>query len=108
MQTGAEVRPRDLEQSVDAWAIDGRVVDWQSVDWRAEAACVPYAGEVDFFPTRGESAGAAKAVCATCPVRRECLEYALQWEHLCGVWGGLSERERRQLRRRRSRARRTS
>ena len=60
-----------------------------------------HAGEVDFFPERGESVRAAKAVCAQCPVQSECLEYAMQWNHLSGVWGGLSERERRHLRRRR-------
>jgi WhiB family redox-sensing transcriptional regulator len=43
----------------------------------------------------------AKAICAGCPVREECLEYAMRWDQLCGVWGGLSERERRQLRRQR-------
>jgi WhiB family redox-sensing transcriptional regulator len=52
------------------------------------------------LPRRGESTREAKAVCATCPVRRPCLDYALQWDHLCGVWGGMSERERRQVRRR--------
>ena len=46
---------------------------------------------------------AAKAVCVRCDVRAECLEYALQWDPLCGVWGGLSERERRQLKRQRDR-----
>src|SRR5262245_4737461 len=71
------------------------------LDWRHEAECVRYVGVVDFFPARGESARDAKAVCAVCPVRAECLEYALRWDQLCGVWGGLSERERRQLRRER-------
>ena len=70
-------------------------------DWRDDAECVRHPGEVDFFPERGESVRAAKAVCAQCPVKTECLEYAMQWNHLSGVWGGLSERERRQLRRRR-------
>jgi len=74
-------------------------------DWRDQAECIKYAHEVEFFPSRGESTREAKAVCATCPVREQCLEYALQWDHLSGVWGGLSERERRQIRRRRSRAR---
>jgi WhiB family redox-sensing transcriptional regulator len=70
-------------------------------DWRDDAECVRHPGNVDFFPERGESVRAAKAVCAQCPVKAECLEYAMQWNHLSGVWGGLSERERRQLRRRR-------
>ena len=54
-----------------------------------------------FFPARGESVKEAKAVCARCPVRAECLEYALTNQEKFGIWGGLSERERRQLRRQR-------
>jgi WhiB family redox-sensing transcriptional regulator len=70
-------------------------------DWRQDARCVDYVGSVDFFPARGESVSEAKAVCAECRVRKQCLEYALRFDVLCGVWGGLSERERRQLRRER-------
>jgi WhiB family redox-sensing transcriptional regulator len=73
------------------------------VDWRDEAACIPRASEVNFFPARGESVREAKAVCAACCVREPCLEYAMRFDHLSGVWGGMSERERRQLRRRRRR-----
>lgn len=50
-----------------------------------------------FFPEKGESTGLAKRVCAGCPVRSECLEYALVRRERFGVWGGLSERERRPL-----------
>ncbi len=52
-----------------------------------------------FFPDRGESLAPAKAVCADCIVRDECLEYALDHRERFGVWGGTSERERRRLRR---------
>jgi WhiB family transcriptional regulator, redox-sensing transcriptional regulator len=75
-----------------------------TADWRAQAECVHYVGLVDFFPARGESARDAKAICAGCAVREECLEYAMTWDQLCGVWGGLSERERRVLRRQRKSA----
>lgn len=54
-----------------------------------------------FFPERGASLAEAKAVCADCKVRAECLEYGID-QHF-GIWGGLSERERRQLRRQRRR-----
>ena len=50
-----------------------------------------------FFPEKGGSTRAAKAVCAGCPVRAECLEYALAHDERFGVWGGTSERERRRL-----------
>jgi WhiB family redox-sensing transcriptional regulator len=54
-----------------------------------------------FFPERGESVKEAKAVCTGCPVRAECLEYALDNQEKFRIWGGLSERGRRQLRRQR-------
>ncbi len=54
-----------------------------------------------FFPERGGSARAAKRVCASCPVQEQCLEYALRNDERFGVWGGLSERERRRLKRER-------
>jgi WhiB family redox-sensing transcriptional regulator len=50
-----------------------------------------------FYPERGYGTRAAKAVCAACPVRPECLAYALERGERFGVWGGMSERERRRL-----------
>ncbi|MDQ1455366.1 MAG: WhiB family transcriptional regulator, redox-sensing transcriptional regulator [Actinomycetota bacterium] len=71
--------------------------------WQEQAECAQYAGRVDFFPARGESVRDAKAVCTICPVRNECLEFAMRLKVVHGVWGGLSERERRSLRRERNR-----
>ncbi|CAN5157696.1 hypothetical protein BH20ACT3_BH20ACT3_12200 [soil metagenome] len=51
-----------------------------------------------FFPARGDSLDAAKGVCARCVVRQECASYAIPHVDLKGVWGGLSEAERRRLR----------
>jgi transcription factor WhiB len=51
-----------------------------------------------FFPGRGESAGPARQVCAACPVRQACLDYAISNRITHGIWGGLTERERRALR----------
>lgn len=53
-----------------------------------------------FHPDRGESTGEARAVCAACPVRPDCLEWAITNGEHFGVWGGTSERERRRIRRR--------
>ena len=75
-------------------------------EWQRDAECAHYSGIVDFFPSRGESAQDAKAVCAACPVRDDCLEFALRMRITHGVWGGMTERERRQVRRRRLRVRR--
>jgi Transcription factor WhiB len=65
--------------------------------WRELAACRGTDLGV-FFPERGESAVAARRVCAACPVRQPCLDYAITNRITHGIWGGLTERERRALR----------
>ena len=64
--------------------------------WRERAACRGTDLDV-FYPGRGESAAPARQVCARCPVRQPCLEYALSNRITHGIWGGLTERERRPL-----------
>jgi WhiB family redox-sensing transcriptional regulator len=66
--------------------------------WQAEALCAQTDPEA-FFPEKGGSTREAKRVCAECTVRQECLDYALSNDERFGIWGGLSERERRRLRR---------
>ena len=51
-----------------------------------------------FFPGRGESAEPARQICARCPVREPCLDYAISHGIVHGIWGGLAERDRRALR----------
>jgi WhiB family redox-sensing transcriptional regulator len=65
--------------------------------WRELATCRGTDLEV-FFPGRGESAEPARQVCAACPVRQPCLDYAITNRIVHGIWGGLTERERRALR----------
>jgi WhiB family redox-sensing transcriptional regulator len=66
--------------------------------WQAQAACRA-AGTDDYFPSRGESTTAAKAVCDGCSVRQECLDYALSTpELLPGIWGGTTAQQRRKMR----------
>jgi WhiB family transcriptional regulator, redox-sensing transcriptional regulator len=78
-------------------------------EWWSRAAC-RYVDPDLFFPisatgpARAQLAG-AKAVCARCPVRRDCLRYALAAGPVPGIWGGLSEDERRLLRQREAKAR---
>lgn len=74
-----------------------------SEGWFAEAACRGRRKEI-FFPTRGETTAPAKTICAGCPVRAECLDYALANHEHHGIWGGTSEQERRNMRRRRGAA----
>lgn len=66
--------------------------------WRDEALCAQVGQEL-FFPEQGESIGPAKRICGSCPVHVDCLDYALAHDQRYGVWGGLSERERRTLQR---------
>jgi WhiB family redox-sensing transcriptional regulator len=81
---------------------------WDEGGWRADAACRGEAAEL-FFPS-GSTGPAltqiakAKEVCARCPVREACLEFALGTGQRYGIWGGLTEDERRSVRRRRQRA----
>ena len=64
--------------------------------WRERAACRGARIEV-FFPGRGETAGAARQVCAQCPVCQQCLEFAVSNRIVYGIWGGLTGPERSAL-----------
>src|SRR5271155_1798633 len=66
--------------------------------WQDKALCAQADPEA-FFPEKGGSTMAAKRVCRSCEVRAECLEYALEHDERFGIWGGMSERERRRLKR---------
>lgn len=73
------------------------ITQWVSTDWKEDASCLGIDPKL-FHPERGESTKEAKAVCRDCVVREECLEFAITSSEKFGVWGGLSERERRRLR----------
>lgn len=66
------------------------------VSWHEEALCASVGSDL-WFPDKGESVKEAKRICRACPVRAECLDYALTWEQRFGVWGAASERDRRRL-----------
>jgi WhiB family transcriptional regulator, redox-sensing transcriptional regulator len=68
-------------------------------EWQERALCSQTDPEA-FFPEKGGSTREAKRICTRCEVRAECLEYALGHDERFGIWGGLSERERRRLKRR--------
>jgi len=72
-------------------------------DWRSAAACRSADPEL-FFPISAfgqalEQVAEAKAICARCPVRRQCLAFALRTRQAHGIWGGLTEEERDFIRR---------
>ncbi|WP_018682356.1 WhiB family transcriptional regulator [Actinokineospora enzanensis] len=95
----------------------GRVVEWgdrstdelgvlagffdetEEQEWQERALCAQTDPEA-FFPEKGGSTREAKRICLGCEVRSECLEYALAHDERFGIWGGLSERERRKLKKR--------
>jgi WhiB family redox-sensing transcriptional regulator len=66
--------------------------------WQDQALCAQTDPEA-FFPEKGGSTREAKRICVGCEVKAECLEYALMQDERFGIWGGLSERERRRLKR---------
>ncbi|MGQ0718787.1 MAG: WhiB family transcriptional regulator [Pseudonocardiales bacterium] len=95
---------RDVHQ--DRWApvphvplLAGLFDEPQEQEWQERALCAQTDPEA-FFPEKGGSTREAKRICAGCEVRAECLEYALAFDERFGIWGGLSERERRRLKRR--------
>lgn len=107
--------PQDLSTTEvhDVQSVDASV--WQAVAglysvsegdaegelaWQTDALCAQTDPEA-FFPEKGGSTREAKRVCAACLVRQECLDYAMDNDERFGIWGGLSERERRRLRRER-------
>jgi WhiB family redox-sensing transcriptional regulator len=68
----------------------------QDESWRKQALCAQTDPEA-FFPDKGGSPAAAQAICRRCPVQGPCLEWALQHDERFGVWGGLTDRQRRRL-----------
>jgi WhiB family redox-sensing transcriptional regulator len=77
----------------ELYMLDGEAEELLSQERALRAQTDPEA----FFPEKGGSTREAKKVCLTCDVRAECLDYALQHDERFGIWGGLSERERRRL-----------
>ncbi len=82
----------------------GRLVD---TTWMADGKCRELPPET-FFPSDGVGVEIARRICADCPVKLACLEYALYNRIEHGVWGGASERERRRIARQRRGMQRTT
>jgi WhiB family transcriptional regulator, redox-sensing transcriptional regulator len=79
---------------------DEDVVPLTNQTWRQLSACRGVDPDI-FYPASDDEAEVAKAVCAQCPVRQPCLEYALTNRERDGVWGGATEKERRRILRQR-------
>ena len=68
--------------------------------WMGDAQCAQTDPEL-FFPEKGGKPASAKRICETCPVKTDCLEYALEHQE-SGVWAGTTENDRRKIRRQRA------
>jgi len=96
----SDQRTATPSKKVQAIEIHGVInSDGIELSWQERALCAQTDPEA-FFPEKGGSTREAKRVCLSCDVRGECLEYALAHDERFGIWGGLSERERRRLKRR--------
>ena len=84
------------EPDEDVRSLLAALLEQRRQDWRLEAACRGMDPET-FFPPRGVRVDEAKAICAGCPVRSQCLDDALadgRSEHF-GIWGGVTEKSER-------------
>jgi len=99
---GGELRADRGDRAIEL-AVVAEWADWfdepDEQEWQERALCAQTDPEA-FFPEKGGSTREAKRICLGCEVRSECLEYALAHDERFGIWGGLSERERRKLKKR--------
>ncbi len=90
-----ESRPHDPVAPTRNVMLPG-LIDPGTTDWQKQSMCV---GKLDImFSNKPQGRAEAKAICATCPVTEQCLDYALRNKLDTGTWGGMTEDERRKLR----------
>jgi WhiB family redox-sensing transcriptional regulator len=77
------------------------VLDTEDLSWHDLANCRGADPDL-FFPERGASTRTAKSICRQCVVQDQCLEFAIVSSEKFGIWGAMSERERRKIRRERA------
>lgn len=96
--SGANGRPQLslVPEQIDSFGDDSALSEEDQ--WQERALCAQTDPEA-FFPEKGGSTREAKRICQGCEVKDMCLEYALANDERFGIWGGLSERERRRLKR---------
>jgi len=85
-----------VPEQIDAFGNDSELSEEDQ--WQERALCAQTDPEA-FFPEKGGSTREAKRICQGCEVKDMCLDYALANDERFGIWGGLSERERRRLKR---------
>lgn len=75
-----------------------RLLEQYRADWRRDALCADLDPGIFFPDGKGWTPDEAKSICARCPVRFECLDYAMKAKEEHGVWGGTTPAERRKIR----------
>ena len=98
-EPGGPVAPTQVQPSAQVFELTTGDGLTEEMRWQVQALCAQTDPEA-FFPEKGGSTREAKRVCLGCDVRGDCLEYAMAHDERFGIWGGLSERERRRLRKR--------
>lgn len=94
---GVHTKTEEAEQSLIEEILGP---DERKDTWRGDALCAQTDPEA-FFPDKGGSTRDAKRICAQCAVRQKCLEWAVDHDERFGIWGGMSERERRRYKKER-------
>jgi len=106
VEGGVSREEQTKKVGAEAVAVTGVSVTIERIptgNWQDDANCLGVDPDL-FFPERGASTREAKEVCRGCVARVDCLEYAMTNGEKFGIWGGLSERERRRMRRQRAQA----
>jgi WhiB family redox-sensing transcriptional regulator len=91
---GVRVFQPEMPAEIPGWTMPDR----GETEWQDQALCAQVDSEL-FFPEKGGTSRPAKQICRQCEVRAQCLEYALEHDEMFGIWGGLSERDRRRVKR---------
>jgi WhiB family redox-sensing transcriptional regulator len=106
------IRSGKAELTADAQAMMMGIFDLgyekyagEELHWQEFALCAQTDPDI-FFPEKGGSTAPATSVCSACAVQSECLEYAISHDIRHGIWGGMSDNDRRRISRERRRARR--
>ena len=87
------------EEMIDIFNLGYEKSSDEELYWQERALCAQTDPDI-FFPEKGGSTRDAKRICTGCEVKAQCLDYALENDERFGIWGGLSERERRKLKKR--------
>lgn len=88
--------PLGRHENLAVVTVEGGPIYFDVPEWVGQSLCAQVDPEL-FYPEKGGSTREAKKVCMACTVRAECLTYALDHKERFGIWGSLSERERRAM-----------